>query len=121
MLLRADYIPQETLFWRRRIWDRSGGNLDPSFKFAFDWELLLRFQRAGARIVRLPRFMGCFRAHAAQKSSAEIDTVGIGEMARLRERELGTSFSDYRLERNVLRFQYRAVWCDRLLRLGLRS
>ena len=41
-----DFVPQETLFWRRRIWDRVGG-IDPSYKFALDWDLLLRFQAAG--------------------------------------------------------------------------
>jgi GT2 family glycosyltransferase len=64
-----DFVPQETLFWRRRVWDRVGG-LDPTFQFALDWDLLLRFQAAGARIVRVPYFLACFRAHAAQKTAA---------------------------------------------------
>ena len=40
-----DYVPQETLFWRKRAWDRVGG-LDPTFQFALDWDLLARFQQA---------------------------------------------------------------------------
>ncbi len=47
-LTLADFVPQETLFWRRRIWDAAGGRLDPSFGYAMDWDLLLRFQDAGA-------------------------------------------------------------------------
>ena len=35
----ADYIPQETLFWRRSIWGKSGGRMDETFRFALDWEL----------------------------------------------------------------------------------
>ena len=55
-----DYVPQETLFWRKKVWDRAGG-IDRSFQFALDWDLLLRFQKAGARMVRLPYFLGAFR------------------------------------------------------------
>jgi glycosyltransferase involved in cell wall biosynthesis len=120
MLLWADYIPQETLFWRRSLWEKTGAHLDESFKFAFDWELLLRFQKAGARIVRLPHFLGCFRVHDSQKSTADISTVGMAEMTRLRERELGPDFKEDTLSRKVISFQRRAVICDRLLRWGIR-
>jgi len=84
----ADYVPQETLFWRRRLWDKVVG-LDESFRFAMDWDLLLRFRDAGARIVRLPRFLGAFRVHDLQKTSAQLETIGEQEMARLRARALG--------------------------------
>jgi glycosyltransferase involved in cell wall biosynthesis len=91
-LTLADYIPQETLFWRRRIWDRAGGYVDDSFAYALDWDLLLRFRAAGAQIVRLPRFMGAFRVHDAQRTSAEY-TLGLDEMSRLRERVYGRPVS----------------------------
>jgi glycosyltransferase involved in cell wall biosynthesis len=120
MLLWADFVPQETLFWRRELWEKVGGGLDESYQFAFDWELLLRFQKAGAHMVRLPRFMGCFRVHDAQKSTTEINTVGIAEMTRLREREMGPGFKVDKLDRRVVAFQRRAIWCDRLRRLGVR-
>jgi glycosyltransferase involved in cell wall biosynthesis len=84
----ADFVPQETLFWRREIWDRSGGAVDASFAYALDWDLLLRFVEAGARIVRIPRFLGAFRIHDAQKTTAH-HTVGELEVARLRQRSLG--------------------------------
>jgi Glycosyl transferase family 2 len=84
----VDFVPQETLFWRKRIWDRVGG-IDPSFRFALDWDLLLRFQAAGARMVRLPWFLGGFRIHAEQKTSARLEEDGIPEMNALRLRTLG--------------------------------
>jgi glycosyltransferase involved in cell wall biosynthesis len=120
MLLWADYVPQETLFWRRPLWEKTGLALDQSFKFAFDWDILLRFQKAGARIVRLPWFIGCFRVHDSQKSIVDISTVGMEEMARLRERELGSCFDEDRLVLHVVEMQRKAAWCDRLLRWGLR-
>ena len=85
----ADFVPQETLFWRRRIWDKIGARVDDSFRFAMDWDLLLRMRDAGARFVRLPRALGAFRIHTQQKTSAEISDVGFREMGRLRERALG--------------------------------
>ena len=85
----ADFVPQETLFWRRRAWEMAGGRLDESFQFALDWDLLIRFRDAGARFARLPRFLGGFRVHARQKTSALISELGAREMDRIRERTLG--------------------------------
>lgn len=91
-LTLADFIPQETLFWRRRIWEAAGGEVDPSFAFALDWDLLLRFREAGATMVRLPRFLGAFRVHAEQKTTVD-DAVGQAECERLRKRVHGRPVS----------------------------
>jgi len=120
MLLWADFVPQESMFFRRSVWEKIGGVLDESFQFAFDWDLLLRLQRAGAKIVRLPYFLGCFRVHPAQKSSADLQTVGAAEMARLRERELGRAFHTRGLEERVTSYQHQAIRCDKLWRMGIR-
>ncbi len=84
----VDYIPQETLFWRRRLYDKVGG-INPDFRFAMDWDLILRFQDAGAVIERVPWFLSCFRVHPEQKTHTCIVEVGRGEMDRLRIRENG--------------------------------
>ena len=60
----ADYVPQETLFWRRRVWEEVGACFDESYRFAVDWDFLLRLQRIGARFARVPRFLGAFRVHS---------------------------------------------------------
>ncbi len=83
-----DFVPQETLFWRRRLWDRVGG-IDSSFRFAMDWDFLLRCLDAGAVIHHVPVYLGCFRVHAAQKTSAQIASIGQPEIDRLRERSFG--------------------------------
>jgi glycosyltransferase involved in cell wall biosynthesis len=92
VLTLADYVPQETLFWRRRIWDAAGGCLDESFRYALDWDLLLRFRDARAQMVRLPRFLGAFRVHDGQRTSVE-HGMGMTEMACLRERAHGRPIS----------------------------
>jgi glycosyltransferase involved in cell wall biosynthesis len=90
----VDYVPQETLFWRRSIWDKAGGAMDESFRFALDWDLLLRFRSAGATFARVPRFLGAFRVHADQKTARELRGLGFDEMDRLREREVGRPVSE---------------------------
>lgn len=85
----ADYIPQETLFWRRRIWEKCGARIDDSFRFAMDWDLLVRFRDAGARFMHIPEFLGAFRIHEQQKTSAVISEIGFQEMDRIRLRTLG--------------------------------
>ena len=117
-----DFVPQETLFWRRRLWDKVGG-LDRSFQFAMDWDLLLRFQAAGARIVRVPYFLACFRIHPVQKTSAAIHTVGQSEIDQLRARTQGRPVAPVELEKNpiLLRYLRRSAWIEFLWQWGIRS
>lgn len=85
----VDFVPQETLFWRRELWDRVGGQVDESFDFAMDWDLLLRFQAAGAKFACLPRYLGAFRVTDNTKTSKNMATVGMDEITQLRVRSLG--------------------------------
>jgi ADP-heptose:LPS heptosyltransferase/GT2 family glycosyltransferase len=115
-----DYVPQETLFWRKKSWDMAGG-VDPSFQFALDWDLLARFQRAGCRIVRIPYFLGCFRVHSQQKTSQSIHTTGAEEMARIRQRFHGSAKDDaVMIERHARRIRFRGAITARLLSAGIR-
>jgi glycosyltransferase involved in cell wall biosynthesis len=86
IILWADYIPQETLFWRRRIWEKAGNQMDESYQFALDWDMLVRFRAAGAKFVRVPRFLAAFRVQYAQKTSMHINSLGLEEMDRLRRK-----------------------------------
>jgi len=113
----ADFVPQETLFWRRRIWEKAGACVDESFHFAMDWDLLLRFRAAGARFARVPRFLGGFRIHAQQKTSAAIDEVGFDEMNRLRQRVLGRVPAMREIRRAVAPYLVRHVARDLLWRV----
>jgi len=119
MLVWADYVPQETMFWRRRIWDRVGARFDESFSFAMDWDVLLRFRQAGARMVRLPRYLGAFRVHDEQKSQAQLATVGEREMTRLRRRCHGRDVARSEIRRGILGYLLRHALYNRLYWLGL--
>lgn len=86
----VDYIPQETLFWRRGAWEAVGGSFDGSLQFAMDWDFLLRLQNAGMHIEHVGAFLGAFRIHSEQKTSSNIDR-GRQEMRLLRRRHSSTA------------------------------
>lgn len=114
----ADYVPQETLFWRRKAWEAIGGCLDEDFHFALDWDMLLRFREAGARMARLPRFTGAFRIHDSQKNFT-IGHVHGREVRKLISRTHGKEMPAREIHRHMKPFFRRHVVCDRLYRLGL--
>jgi len=81
-----DYVPQETMFWRRRAWEAIGERLDSTLHFAMDWDLVLRMQAAGCTIRHIPRLLGAFRVHEAQKTQADYARAGKHEIRAMRER-----------------------------------
>jgi len=83
LMKRWDYIPQETCFWRRRIYDGVGG-IDPSFQFALDYDLFVRFMERG-RMQRVNRFLGAFRRHAAAKTAMLVEGKVHLEVERVRK------------------------------------
>ncbi len=119
LLSWADFIPQETLFWRRRIWEQVGASMDEHFRFALDWDLLLRFRDAGARIVRVPRFLGAFRVHTEQKTNAQWDTAGETEMALIRTRELNREVTTAEIGERLRWYLRRHVVLHKLYRAGV--
>ncbi|HWE72433.1 MAG TPA: glycosyltransferase family 2 protein [Stellaceae bacterium] len=113
----ADYVPQETLFWRRRVWE-SMAPFDESFQYALDWDFILRVQAAGFQFLRLPRFLACFRVHEQQKT-IDIAEVGAAEMKRLRVRYLSEAPGMYELRRAISGYLRRQMGYHWMYRLGL--
>lgn len=114
-----DYVPQETLFWRRRAWNKVGACIDTTFQFAMDWDLLVRFRDSGVRISHIPCFLGAFRFHPAQKTQMEIDNIGKEEMDRIRLRCLGHIPTASEIRRAVAPYIARhmaVTWSARLQR-----
>jgi glycosyltransferase involved in cell wall biosynthesis len=115
----ADYVPQETLFWRKRLWDIVGANIDENYQFVMDWDLLLRFKKAGAIFKRLPRFLGAFRVHGKQKTTSQMSQMGMKEMERLRRHFHGRHVTHYEINRNQKKYLLKHMFFDKLYRLGL--
>jgi glycosyltransferase involved in cell wall biosynthesis len=116
----ADYIPQETLFWRRRVWDKVGAKIDESYSFAMDWDLLVRFRDVGAKFAHIPQFLGAFRIHEHQKTSVAINEIGNLEMTRIRERTLGKVPSRREIHKALLPYLAKHVAVDLIYRVKKR-
>lgn len=117
----VDFIPQETLFWRRRIWEKAGGCIDEKYDFAMDWELILRFRKAGAKFRRVPRFLGEFRRHSQQKTSKQIEKQGEIEMQQLRKRSIGYQTDYEEINKNIRSYMNAHKLLTKLHRVGILS
>jgi hypothetical protein len=115
----ADFIPRESLFWRRRIWERVGGAVDESLAFALDWDLILRFRAAGAKFARIPRFLGALRIGSEQTTDAHMEADGHPEVARIRERYNGRVVSKGEIDARLRPYLRRHLLYHKLSRLGL--
>ncbi len=64
----SDYILQQTVFWRRSVFDTIG-YFDLDLHYGLDWDILMR---TGKRYVMgyVPQFMGCIREYPQAKTSA---------------------------------------------------
>jgi glycosyltransferase involved in cell wall biosynthesis len=110
----VDFVPQETMFGRRRVWDVAGP-IDESFDFALDWDFILRAHNKGFRFKRLRRFLACFRVYSEQKTSSMVEAAR-QESARLRASHLGRvphriaiaiAVRGYLLRHSLLHFAFR--------------
>jgi glycosyltransferase involved in cell wall biosynthesis len=119
VLYYADFIPQETLFWRREIWKKVGASINFEYNFALDWDLLLRFQESGAKIVRLPRFLAAFRIHPNQKTSSQIDSLGEKEMNFLRNYYLGKDHTNSEIKKEIIFYLFKSELLNKLYHLKL--
>ena len=59
------WIQQETVFWRRSIWEKTGGRLNLSYKVAADFELWCRFFQA-TKLFSVETILSGFRMHNNQ-------------------------------------------------------
>jgi glycosyltransferase involved in cell wall biosynthesis len=84
LMRRWDLIPQETCFWRRRLFE-AVGNIDSSYGFAMDYELFVRMMARG-KFHRVNRFLAAFRRHESSKTIQQFATVGTSEVRAIREK-----------------------------------
>jgi glycosyltransferase involved in cell wall biosynthesis len=66
------YIQQESTYWRRDLWQKSGGHVDATRRDASDCELWLRFFRH-ARLYSVDSLIAGFRMHADSIFAADRD------------------------------------------------
>lgn len=117
-LSRLCYLAQETVFWRREVWNRAG-ELDATFQYALDFELWQRMLAVGFTFTLLPRFIGVFRAHAESKGARWIE-LRYAELSRIYQHYLGMSKTEADLPVEISgAWWYRIISLHQIGRLGL--
>jgi len=69
----VNWIQQESTFWRRSLWEKSGRRVDDGLIMAGDFELWSRFWNY-ADLVSTQCPLGCFRSHSNQKTKQDMAT-----------------------------------------------
>lgn len=84
-----EWIQQESVFWRRSLWDRVGGAVNESIRMAVDFDLWLRFFRE-ARLCTVQVLVGGYRRHPEARAVTckdEHTNIVRGLLAQERQRE----------------------------------
>jgi glycosyltransferase involved in cell wall biosynthesis len=103
-----EWIQQESVFWRRSLWEKAGSKMDTSLKLAGDFELWMRFFRH-AELYTLQVLLGGFRVRSANQLSLENMDAYRDEVKMVLERELKTLPIDYKEKINAILAFYREL------------
>ena len=93
-LFGGSTLQQPATFWKKQLYIKCG-EMDPSYRFAFDTDLFVRFALAGARFKHINRTIASFRIHPESKSSNETELCS-QELQRLRQTYLPFPFHSLR-------------------------
>jgi glycosyltransferase involved in cell wall biosynthesis len=80
------WIQQESVVWRRSLWEKAGGFVSTEYKHAGDFELWARFFRYG-ELYTTTALVGGFRISANQKTRVVRD-IYEGEVEQIRAQEV---------------------------------
>jgi glycosyltransferase involved in cell wall biosynthesis len=81
------WIQQESTFWHRSLWNKAGGYIDQSLKFAGDLELWVRFFRY-AKLYTVNALIGGYRVHGSNRARLNLqDYIREAESILDKERE----------------------------------
>lgn len=108
----SKHIQQESTFWRRTLWERAGGTLDLTQRYAGDFELWARFFRY-ASLYRTDALIGGFRVRKNQISQLYMPQY-TQECDQILEREKGMlTFYERCMMDEIRQNQFRLLY-DRL-------
>ena len=69
MLGDFKWIQQESVFWRRSLWEKAGGKINEDYKFMIDGELWCRFFKYD-KLYHVNTILAGYRAHDTNRASA---------------------------------------------------
>lgn len=71
---KYQWIQQESTFWTRSLWDKSGGYINEEYKFSIDTDLWARFF-LHERLFNLHSSIGAFRHHSKCRSINNLEAI----------------------------------------------
>lgn len=86
LMCDGQFIQQESVFWRRTLWDQAGGYIDQNHSLAADFELWLRFFRYG-QLYTTSYILGGFRFRSENQKSFTQRSHYLQQAASLAESE----------------------------------
>lgn len=66
------FIQQESTFWKRSIWEKTGGKIDENMRLAGDFKLWAAFLKY-TKLYKVHAVLGGFRSHSGQKTASRMD------------------------------------------------
>ncbi len=100
LLGRYAWIQQESTFWRRDLWERSGGHINQDYKLMVDGELWTRFFLLEP-LYTLDCILGGYRSHSGNRAKHNYSTC-------LHEMDRAIALMEKRCSSDVMKI------CDRL-------
>lgn len=92
---KGKFIQQESVFWRRSLWEKAGGYIDRNLSLAGDADLWLRFFRHD-QLYTTTLMLAGFRIRSQQKSKDQF-TEYVEELKMLIQREVKLANAGYYL------------------------
>lgn len=101
------WIQQESVFWKRSLWEKAGNRLDLNYRFAADFELWTRFFQY-AKLYSVNTILGGFRLHGAQLSIEQMNKYEeeVNKVCLLYHFSYGGFFSFFSKNRRVKRIMF---------------
>lgn len=69
-----NYVPQPSMFWRRRVHERVG-YLRDDLHLTMDLEMWLRFEQCGLKVKHVNRCWSAMRCHGGQKVNVRVEEI----------------------------------------------
>lgn len=115
-LFDGRFIQQESVFWRRELWERAGGLIDQNHSLAADFELWLRFFRY-ERLYSTSFMLGGFRFRNENQKSYNQRDQYLKEVKQLlaKENSNGLHLALCRLAMVLINIIPKRKWRNRLL------
>jgi glycosyltransferase involved in cell wall biosynthesis len=83
--MAGQFFYQPEVLFTRELWEKAGGHVRTDLYHSMDYELWLRFARAGAKLRVIGRPTAIFRAHDEQKTAGDVVGGFRAELPRARD------------------------------------